>query len=134
MQEAEGQNPHKISYYLKDKIWKPDQVDTILGKFRNQVSVIMSHDRFLDILPRRASKGKALRYICKKWSIPYSKLYTAGDSGNDHDMLEGSGNAIIVGNSAPELDHLKPAKNLYRAESFAAAGVLEGLKHFGAVD
>ncbi|MCB0669454.1 MAG: HAD-IIB family hydrolase [Saprospiraceae bacterium] len=134
LQEAEGQNPHKISYYLKDKIWKPDQVDTILGKFRNQVSVIMSHDRFLDILPRRASKGKALRYICKKWSIPYSKLYTAGDSGNDHDMLEGSGNAIIVGNSAPELDHLKPAKNLYRAESFAAAGVLEGLKHFGAVD
>lgn len=133
-QEAEGQNPHKISYYLKNNVWKPEQVDTILGKYRSQVSVIMSHDRFLDILPRRASKGKALRYICKKWSIPYSKLYTAGDSGNDLDMLEGSGNAIIVGNSAAELNQLKNSKNLYRAKAYAAKGILEGLKYFGALN
>jgi len=133
LQEAEGQNPHKISYYLIDKIWKPDHVNTILGKFEAHVTVIMSHDRFLDVLPRRASKGKALRYICRKWSIPYSKLYTAGDSGNDYDMLIGSGNAIIVGNAAPELDSLKATKNLYRASSPAAAGILEGLRYFKAV-
>jgi sucrose-phosphate synthase len=133
LQEPEGQNPHKISYYLKDNVWKPGQIDTILGKYRNQVAVIMSHDRYLDILPRRASKGKALKYICKKWSIPYSSLFTAGDSGNDYDMLVGSGNGIIVGNSAPELNILKSGKNLYRAEKEAAAGVLEGLRHFGVV-
>ena len=133
LQEEEGQNPHKISYYLKDKIWKPDQVKTILGRFASQVTVIMSHDRFLDVLPRRASKGKALRYICRKWSIPYSKLYTAGDSGNDYDMLVGSGNAIIVGNAAPELDDLQAAKSLYRADAPAAAGILEGLRYFGAI-
>lgn len=132
LQEAEGQNPHKISYFLKNKIWKPDQIDAILGQYRSQVSVIMSHDRFLDVLPSRASKGKALRYICKKWAIPYSKLYTAGDSGNDYDMLVGSGKGIIVGNSAPELGDLKSGKSLYRAKALAAAGVLEGLRHFGA--
>jgi sucrose-phosphate synthase len=133
LQESEGQNPHKISYYLKSQIWKPDQIDTILGKYRSQVTIIMSHNRYLDILPRRASKGKALRYICNKWSIPYKDLYTAGDSGNDYDMLVGSGNAIVVGNAAPELEALKNGKNLFRASEQAAAGILEGLRYFGAI-
>ncbi|MDH3651311.1 MAG: HAD-IIB family hydrolase [Saprospiraceae bacterium] len=131
LQEQEGQNLHKISFYLKNQLFKADQLDSVLGKYRDQVTIILSHDLYLDVLPKKASKGKALRYICRKWSIPYRNLYTAGDSGNDLDMLTGSGNGIIVGNHAQELGSLVVRKNLYRASHPAAAGILEGLEHFG---
>ena len=131
LQEAEGQNPHKISYYLKDKQFKESQLKAVLGKLLPQLSIIVSHDLYLDLLPRQASKGKALRYLCKKWSIPYSHLITAGDSGNDLDMLTGSGKGIIVGNHAAELIAIKGNKNLYRATGYAAEGILEGLEHYG---
>ena len=131
LQEAEGQNPHKISYYLKDKQFKEGQLKAVLGKLLPQLTIILSHDLYLDILPKQASKGKALRYICKKWSIPYSNLITAGDSGNDLDMLTGSGKGIIVGNHASELGRVKAGKNLYRSAKYAAEGILEGLEHYG---
>ncbi len=131
LQEDEAQNPHKVSYYIKDETFKSEQFDAVLGKYRSMISVIYSHNLFLDILPRRASKGKALKYICRKWSIPSHDLYTAGDSGNDLDMLVGSGKGIIVSNHAPELRDIPTRKNLFRSTKPAAAGILEGLRHYG---
>jgi hypothetical protein len=48
-------------------------------------------------------------------------------------LLVGSGIAIVVGNAAPELEALKNGKNLFRASEQAAAGILEGLRYFGAI-
>jgi sucrose-phosphate synthase len=131
LQEEEGQNAHKVSYYYDPAKFDLDQLRHMLLKYWSNLSVIPSHDRFLDILPKRASKEKALSYICKKWAIPRSKVITAGDSGNDLDMLTSGTKGIVVGNKAKDLDHLKPQKNLYLAHGFAAEGIIEGFKHFG---
>ena len=131
LQEDEGQNPHKISYYLDPELYDERHLKLLLGKQWANVTLIRSHDRFLDVLPRRANKGKALEYICKKWAIPMSRVITAGDSGNDLEMLEGPACGIAVGNRAPELNHLQPSKNLYLADHPASLGIMEGLKHYG---
>ncbi|NND31063.1 MAG: HAD-IIB family hydrolase [Saprospiraceae bacterium] len=131
LQEEEGQNAHKVSFYYDPAKFDMDQLRQMLLKHWPNLSVIPSHDKFLDILPRRASKGKALSYICKKWAIPRTKVVTAGDSGNDLDMLTSGVKGIIVGNRASELEVLRPQKNLYLAQGYAAEGIIEGFKHFG---
>ena len=88
-QEAEGQRSHKISYYMEDN---PDSLAEVHRRLRDaqlQCQVIYSHGQFLDILPHRASKGKAIKYLKYKYEFPSSKVMVAGDSGNDEDMLRG---------------------------------------------
>ncbi len=132
LQEEAGQNPYKISYYYEASRWDEDLLVRMLGRHMQDLVLIPSHERFLDILPKRASKGKALRYISKKWAISGSDIVTAGDSGNDLDMLKiPSIMSIVVGNRSVELEHLRARKNLYLASKPAAAGILEGLQHYG---
>jgi sucrose-phosphate synthase len=133
LQEPEAQNPHKLSYYYEPENYKEWQMKTVLGKLWENLNIIVSHNAFIDILPKRASKGKAIRYLSKKWVIPMSNVYTAGDSGNDLDMLLGPARGIIVGNRSEELLHLNQTKNLFIAEGMAAEGVLEGLRHYGVI-
>jgi sucrose-phosphate synthase len=98
---------------------------------RCRFSLIYSHDRYLDILPYRASKGKAIRFISYKWEIPLENILVCGDSGNDEEMLRGEPLAVVVGNHAGELEHLKGARNVFFAEAPGAAGILEGIAHYG---
>jgi len=86
--------------------------------------------KFLDILPYRASKGKAIRYLSYKWGIPLKNLLVCGDSGNDAEMLKGEPLGVVVGNYSPELETLRSAKQIYFAEKTYAGGILEGIRHY----
>jgi len=55
----------------------------------------------------------------------------AGDSGNDIEMLIGDTRAIVVGNYSPELASLREQEQIYFAEGHYAAGIIEGLNHYG---
>lgn len=134
LQEDEAQRKFKVSYYYggKDKdIMAAINHRLQLAKLR--FNVIDSHGTFIDILPTRASKGKAVRYLCHKWGLPYKRIITAGDSGNDRDMLQGALKGILVGNRSAELDELKSGPYLYKAQGGYSAGVLEGLRHYGVI-
>ncbi len=55
---------------------------------------------------------------------------TAGNSGNDIDMLKGKANGIVVANYSPELEELRKDKSIYFAEQPLSMGVLEGINHY----
>jgi sucrose-phosphate synthase len=131
-QEEEAQRRFKLSYYVDD----PDGVEAARQALSDRdlrATVIYSHGAFLDVLPTRASKGKAVRFLSQKWGFPAERIAVAGDSGNDEEMLRGPFRAIMVGNHAPELAHLRGRRSVYTAEATYAAGVLEGLRHWGFV-
>ncbi len=131
-QEAEGQRSHKISYYLDDR--QQNRLLLIrerLKKARLRCQTIYSHGQFLDILPQRASKGKAIEYVRYKFDFSPRHVMVSGDSGNDEDMLSGSSRALVVGNHSSELDHLSGRSNIYFSEADFAAGIMDGLKHYG---
>lgn len=92
--------------------------------------VIASHGRFIDILPQRAGKIGALSFEAQRLGLTLADCVAAGDSGNDACMLGATGRAIVVGNAWAEL-RLADRPGLYRASRAHAAGVLEGLAHFG---
>ena len=131
-QEAEGQRSHKISYYLDDRQNnRLSQIRERLKQARLRCQTIYSHGQFLDILPLRASKGKAIEYIRYKFDFSARRVMVSGDSGNDEDMLSGSSRALVVGNHSSDLEHLRGRSNIYFSEADFAAGIMDGLTHYG---
>jgi sucrose-phosphate synthase len=92
------------------------------------VRVIASHGRLLDILPAGAGKAAAMHHVAGQLGVEPSRVFAAGDSGNDADMLAACENAIIVGNHCAEIAPLTRRANVYLANACHAAGALEGLE------
>jgi sucrose-phosphate synthase len=130
-QGADSQSDVKLSYFVEDNENVLEEIKAILDKDNYNVNITLSHNRYLDIIPRRASKGRAIRYLARKFNIPLNHVYTCGDSGNDSDMISGPMSSIVVSNYSEELEPFKSEKNTYFASQPAAAGVLEGLRHYG---
>ena len=145
LQGPEGQRPFKVSYYVDGKEAAPDgaedpaqeggrlieqEVRERLRHARVRFTAVFSHGQFLDVLPMRASKGKAIRYLADKWEIPVHRVLVAGDSGTDEEMLRGRTLGVVVGNYSPELAPLKGQPGIYFASKTYAGGILEGLSHY----
>jgi len=129
-QEADTQRPFKVSYYMTPG---KDRLATVHNRLRThkcRYSLIYSHDKYLDILPYRASKGKAVRYLSYKWVIPLRQFLVSGDSGNDAEMLRGEPLGVVVGNHSAELEGLKGARNVFFAKDPCAGAILEGIDHY----
>jgi sucrose-phosphate synthase len=133
-QEEENQRRFKASYYMDPAKDRLATIHNRLLQHRCRYNLIYSHDRYLDILPYRASKGKAIRYLSYKWEIPLWNFLVCGDSGNDEEMLRGEPRAVIVANYSHELEDLKGSRNVYFAKSTCAGGIIEGMQHYHFID
>jgi sucrose-phosphate synthase len=130
-QEESNQSRFKISYYMAPGKDRVAMIHDLLSKNKCRYCLIYSGQKYLDILPYRASKGKAIRYLSYKWEIPLKNFLVCGDSGNDEEMLRGEPLAVVVGNYKKELEKLKGARNVYFAKSEYAGGILEGIEKYG---
>lgn len=132
LQAPENQREFKLSYIAKpDCMPSLNDIKNHLRQYNLHAQLIYSHEEFLDILPVRASKGHAVRYLSYKWGLPLENFVVAGDSGNDIEMLIGDTRAIVVGNYSQELEKLRHNEHIYFASQHYAAGILEGLAHYG---
>lgn len=131
LQVPENQREFKLSYTAKpDCMPSLHEIYDYLHSVKLNAQLIYSHDEFLDVLPIRASKGHAIRYLAFKWGLPLEDFLVAGDSGNDAEMLVGDTRAMVVGNYSPELAVLRNQQHIYFARSHYAAGIIEGLQHY----
>ncbi len=132
LQAPDNQREFKLSYIATpDKMPPLSEIQNHLRQCNLHAQLIYSHEEFLDVLPVRASKGHAIRYLAYKWGLPLENFMVAGDSGNDIEMLIGDTRAIVVGNYSQELEKLRQREHIYFASNHYAAGILEGLAHYG---
>lgn len=129
-QEESSQRRFKVSYYMRPGKDRLARIHDCLLANKCRYNLIYSHDKYLDILPYRASKGKAIRYLSYKWEIPLMNFLVCGDSGNDKEMLRGEPRAVVVANYSHELEELKGNRKIYFAKSDCAGGIIEGLHHY----
>jgi sucrose-phosphate synthase len=129
-QEADTQRPFKISYYMNPGKDRLALIHNRLLANKCRYSLIYSHDQYLDILPYRASKGKAIRYLSYKWGIPLRQFLVSGDSGNDAEMLRGEPLGVVVGNHSEELKALKGVRRVFFAKAACAGGIIEGIRRY----
>lgn len=132
LQTRENQREFKLSFNVDPDAMPPVREITRMLRSRNlHARLIYSCDTFLDVLPVRASKGLAIRYLAYKWGLPLGSFLVAGDSGNDTEMLVGDTRAVVVGNHSPEMKALEGRERIYFAREFYALGILEGIAHYG---
>lgn len=130
------QNACKSSWFYDHA--QPDQIEAIrtaLAEAGVDASIVYSSQMDLDILPRHATKGGALRWLCEKLGISLDEVIVAGDTGNDSSMfLLPKVRGIIVQNAQPELfEATVKVKRAYTSRQIMADGVLEGLCEHGVV-
>lgn len=129
------QNRHKSSWYLHGAA--PGLIEALRVRLLNeglQATVIYSSARDLDVLPESSSKGDALWWLCGHLGLRTEEALVAGDSGNDTSMFLLPGvRGIVVANAQPELRAAAASLPVWMATQPCAAGVLEGLAHFGVI-
>jgi sucrose-phosphate synthase len=132
LQEHAAQREFKLSYYVGKNFTDEDlnAIYKLLNENKLRAKILLTENRFLDILPFRASKGNAIRFLSNKWKTPVEKFLTAGNSGNDIDMLKGRVKGIVVANHSPEMRPLRNLKDIYFAQKNLSEGVLEGVNYY----
>ena len=131
-QPKNEQSRFKISYYYDNHAAPPmEEILTLLRQQELPVNPTLSFGQFLDIVPARASKGQALRYIARQWNIPLERILVTGGSGGDEDMLRGNTLGVVVANRhCEELSILGDTEHVYFAEGAHAWGILEAVEHY----
>ncbi len=135
LQSARDQREFKISYLVDRDAWPGTR--EIRRRIRERglaANVIFSHHEFLDLLPVRASKGRAIGHIAHRWGLGLDHVMVAGDSGNDADMLRSGALGVVVQNYSSELRYLRGRKRIHFAENAYARGIIEGIRHHGFLD
>ncbi len=132
LQEDAAQWKFKLSYYVDDTFNEDTLADLhkFLHDHKLHASVILTENKLLDFLPHRASKGNAVKYLSYKWKKPLERFITAGNSGNDIDMLTGKAKGIVVANYSAELEELKGTKGIFFSSRPLSEGILEGIRHY----
>lgn len=132
----EQQSDFKVAYLYEEGV--APEVDEIAGRLFQEdqaVNVIRSHGKFLNVVPIRASKGLALRYLAGRFGVPLERVLAIGSSAADEDMLRGNTLAAVVGGRGKrELGELASIDAVYFAEAPYAAGILEAIEHFDFLD
>jgi sucrose-6F-phosphate phosphohydrolase len=134
-QPDEFQHEFKSSWFL-DRA-SPTAIRDLKGQLAGaglKVKLVYSSGRDLDVLPRNATKGGALSWLCARLGVPLDSVLVAGDTGNDTSMFRLSGvRGIIVENALPELFEATVDVPTYSSRQILADGVLDGLCHYGIV-
>lgn len=153
LQEPDRQKRFKLSYYAPPDWDRPrwlPEMDRRLRARDVRAQLVWSldepvHRGLLDVIPERATKDHAARWLLQRLGVPPERAVVAGDSGNDLPMLVGELQAVLVANARPEVraeaEHLArqaghPDRLYVARGDFLgmngnyAAGVLEGLAHY----
>jgi sucrose-phosphate synthase len=131
MQPNMEQSRFKLSYYIDPEQADIEEIKQLLHSEEQAVIVQTAFGQFLDILPLRASKGMALRYVVEQLSVPLEKIFVAGGSGADEDMMRGNTLAAVVANRHhEELSQLVDIDRIFFSEKAYAAGILEALDFY----
>lgn len=120
---------YRMSYHYDPATYNPTAAARIetLG-----YDVLISDNRFFDVLPRGISKGPSLLRLIDWLGHDPARLLVAGDTMNDLSLFETGLKGVAVGNSEPALmQKLNGRTHVHHAEGHGAQGILEALGAFG---
>ncbi|MFO7577580.1 MAG: HAD family hydrolase [Pelovirga sp.] len=131
LQPRKEQSRFKVSYYIDPALADVDDIRHRLHQQGLSVHVLQAFGQYLDVLPLRASKGLALRYVADRWGIPLERILVAGGAGADEDMMRGNPLAVVVANRHhEELAGLVAVEGIYFAQRPLAGGILEAIDYY----
>lgn len=95
------------------------------------VDIIISHGKYVDILPPGINKGSTLTALVAVLDHPEERVLVAGDTLNDLSLFKSGFRGVVVGDAEKELVSLtKNIPNIFHAEKAGTGGILEAFQHF----
>ncbi len=125
------QTPYKASYDIPG-LNAYQQAQAALQAANLSAKTIFSMGKNLDVIPPSAGKGTVIQFLHQWLGISADHVVVSGDSGNDVDMFLAPFRGIVVGNADADLK-AHQADHIYHAQAAYAAGVREGLFHWGVI-
>jgi len=119
---------YRVSYHYDPARFDPAALAAIaaLG-----LDALISHDCFLDVLPRGVSKGPSLLRLLEYLSVPRERVLVAGDTLNDLSMFEtGLAGAAVGGHDSELLPHLDRLPRTRSCARRGAGGISEAIAAF----
>jgi hydroxymethylpyrimidine pyrophosphatase-like HAD family hydrolase len=143
--EGLKQGSRKLSFQFPGPISEELRHDIMecLGDARGGLQLVAGTDPvtgrgLVDVIPANAGTARAIRYLAEGYFLPLSRVFFAGDSSDDLDVLLSGVNGTLVGNAGPEVrkevrrfEAGRESVRLYEAEGYYGDGVIEGLRHYG---
>ena len=83
---------------------------------------------YLDVVPLRASRAEAIRYLSLRWGLSLEKVLVVASQQGDAELISGLTTSVIPFDHDPSLDVLRSQQRVFFSE--ARDGVLDGLKNF----
>ena len=85
----------------------PDRMDIIrrvlVERYSKAATLIVNEPHLTQISSYQADKGRALKFLCKKYSIDPQHVLAIGDGPNDIGMINFAGLGVAMGNAFPEV-------------------------------
>ncbi len=136
LQPKKEQSRFKISYFIDQELAPTmEEINSLLHKEEQAANVNLAFGQYLDITPIRASKGMALRYVADRWQLPLERIFVAGGSGADEDMMRGNTLAAVTANRHhEELSQLIDVERIYFTKAPYAQGIIEALAYYDFFD
>ena len=116
----------RVSFFARDA----EVVEAVRERVRDlPVDVLMSADRYLDVLPRGVSKGSTLTRLVAQLEVDPDRVLVAGDTLNDLSLFETGYHGVVVGHAEPALvEATRGMPRVRHAELRGAGGILEALR------
>ncbi len=131
LQDLEHQGPYKISYLLK----RPDEMilPLVRKRLRQRSQAASPHLRchwYLDVVPLRASRTEAIRYLSLRWGLSLSKVVVIASEQGDGELIRGLIAAVVPAEHDPSLEGLKNQQRVFFASRSKHNGIIDGLNHY----
>jgi len=97
----------------------------------NDLDLITSADKYLDLMPRSVNKGSSLTALISFLNEDPEHVLVAGDTLNDLSLFQTGYKGVVVGKSEQKLiDAVQGNPMIFQAKREGAGGILEAMKSF----
>ncbi len=131
LQDNDQQGPYKVSYILQES--GKNILPLVRKRLRERSQSAMPHLRchwYLDVLPLRASRTEAIRYLSIQWGISLEKMFVVASQHGDAELITGLTSTLIPAEHDPCLEPFKSQQRAFFSSRSHAKGLIDGLNHY----
>ena len=131
LQDSDHQAAYKVSYLLKEA--DPGLLSLARQRLRRDGLQAQPHLRchwFLDVLPQRASRSEAIRFLAMSWGLSFEQVMVVASQQGDAELMDGLPATVVPADHDRSLQVPHHQPRVYVSKRSSVSAVLDGLSHY----
>ncbi len=130
-QDDHHQSKYKVSYLLRES--GDDILPLLRKRLRRKNQLARPYLRchwYLDVLPLRASRNEAIRYLSLRWGLSLENVLVVASQQGDAELVSGLTSSVVLANYDSCLESFRSHQRVFFSSSPKVKGLLDGLNHY----